>query len=174
MEAKIDLSSLNKLKQNVFSVGEDISVWSTGNDGKYNVHFYYPNANDPYKHFLRFSTVIGEKPQGYNVTRRTKGVIRLPEDVYVIKIRFDGIGISINGNYIEKFGGNNKIADLLAAGDAGNYKFITEDDTPANTYSYFVTKCLESDIFKDLEFGSEEGSTRSWAYYEYIKYHKNL
>ena len=166
MEAKIDLSSLNRTKQNIFSVGSDISVWSTGNDGKYNLHFYYPNAT-AHDQLLRFSAVIGQKVNG--LTRRTKGIIKIPSEL--ITIRIDKNGISIDGNYISRYEPDNLTA-LKNSGDEGNYKFITEDDKPAYTYEYLITNYFENVLdVENLQLGSMEGSTRTWAYYEYIMYH---
>ena len=173
IEAKINLEPTNRqpslAKQNVFSVGQDISVWSTTADGKYNIHFYYPNAtsND---YLLRFSTVAGEKVN--NVTRRTKGIIKIPSEV--ITIRICKYGIMIDGHLIEKFS-SNKLSDLKSSGDEGNYKFVTEEDSPKNTYFWFIDNFLmQENVLEDLEVGSMEGKARSWAYYEYIMYHIKL
>ena len=172
MEAKIDLSTINdtltQVKQNIFSVGSDIEKWSTGNDNAYNIHFYYPNKTKD-DHLLRFSTVIGEKVDG--LTRRTMGVIKIPSDVITIRISKDGI--SIDGVPISPFS-TNSLNALTASGNEGNYKYITEDDRPANTYQYLHTNYLMTNRIYQLQVGSKEGKTRSWAYYEYIKYHINL
>lgn len=172
IEAKIDLAHLNdtqnQVKQNIFSIGSDISKWSTGNDGAYNIHFYYPHKEKD-DHLLRFSAVIGEKVN--NVTRRTKGVIKIPNDV--ITIRLSEYGISIDGVQISRFT-TNKINDLINSGDEGNYKYIVEDDQPINTYQYLIDNYLMTGLIYNLQVGSKEGSARSWATYEYIKYHLNL
>lgn len=168
IEAKIDLEPTNRLKkakQNILSVGENIDVWSTSNDGLYNIHFYYPNSqvND---HLLRFSTVIGVK-EG-NLTKRTMGVIKLPTEI--ITIRISKYGISINNNLIERYTSNN-LSDLKNSGVEGDYKFITEDDRPPNTYETFVSDYLSADrVLEDLQIGSTQGNVRSWAYYYYLKY----
>lgn len=172
IEAKINLeptNRVNKAKQNVISMGEDIKVWSTGGDGKHNIHFYYPNSesND---HLLRFSAVIGEKIN--NATRRTKGIIKIPNEI--LTIRVDKNGISIDNHYISRFSPNN-LNTLKNSGEEGNYKFVTEDDRPSNTYEYFVSNYLILDqVLLNWGVGSMEGSTRSWASYEYVKYHFDL
>ena len=121
---------------------------------------------------LRFSAVIGEKPPGYTVTRRTKGVIKIPDELIVLRI--DNQGASINGHYISKYTGTNKVNNLINDPDA-DYMFITEDDTPSNTYQYLIDNFLSNitDI-ENLQVGSMEGSNRSWATYEYIMYHHVL
>lgn len=172
IEAKINLEPTNRkklAKQNVISIGEDISVWSTKDDGKYNLHFYYPHAENN-DHLLRFSAVVGQKVDG--VTRRTKGIIKIPNEV--ITIRVCKYGVLIDGVPIEKFS-SNKLTDLKNSGEEGNYKYVTEDDRPVNTYQWFVETYLSIEgVLEDLEVGSMEGSARSWAYYEYIMYHIKL
>ena len=172
IEAKINLEPtqrLNKAKQNVLSIGENIDVWSTENDNKYNLHFYYPNANANDR-LLRFSAVIGEKVNG--LTRRTMGIIKIPDELITIKV--DKFGISIDGHYIERYSPNN-LNSLKTSGSEGDYKFITEDDRPTNTYEYFISNYLSTEgALTDLEVGSTQGKVRSWAQYEYIKYHINL
>jgi len=186
VEAKIDLTGLNRAKQNIFSLGSNISVWSTGNDNHYNLHFYYPNS-EAHDHLLRFSAVIGNKVN--DLTRRTKGIIKLPvksEDDEIITIKIDREGIQIDGHYIENYqpgvsyDGKNTTAfrnaiSALAEDENADYKYIPEDDRPLDTYQYLISNYFENvNNIENLQFGSMEGSTRTWAYYEYIKYHKNL
>lgn len=172
IEAKINLeptNRTNKAKQNIISIGQGIDTWSTSNDGKFNLHFYYPNSskND---HLLRFSAVIGEKVNG--ITRRTMGVIKIPNEL--ITLRVDKNGISIDGHYISLYNTNNLTA-LKNSGDDGNYKYITEDDKPENTYQYFIDNYLSiNQILQNLEVGSLQGNVRSWAYYDYIMCHLNI
>ena len=148
VEANMDLSSLNRKKQNIFSIGENIDVWSKTADGYYNLHFYYPNAT-AHDHKLRFSAVIGEIVGGD--TRRTKGIIDIADESN-LTIRVDKMGFWIDGTLIT----------------SSNYTI--DDERPANTYyGYFM------DHFRtgshNLQIGSTEGTTRTWAYYNYIMYH---
>ena len=147
----MDLSSLNRKKQNILSIGTNVDVWSTGNDGEYNLHFYYPNAS-AHDNRLRFSAVIGEKVN--NITRRTMGLINISDESSVI-IRFDKDGFWVDGN-------------LIQDGD-----FTIEDERPANTYTgYFMDHFKTGNHY--LQIGSTQGGTRTWAYYDYIMYHKEL
>ena len=172
VEAKIDMTTisdtLNQAKHNIFSVGNEIDRWSTSEDHDYNIHLYYPHK-DPGDHLLRFSAVIGEKVN--NTTMRTMGIIKIPGDI--ITIRISSQGIVIDGVSIEHFE-NNNLNSLKASGEAGNYKYVTEDDRPADTYHYLLTNYLMADELHNLQVGSMEGKTRSWAHYYYIKYHINL
>lgn len=139
---------------------------------------------------LRFSAVIGNKVD--DLTRRTKGIIKIPvkdEDDEIITIKVDREGIQIDGHYISNyypdndvsFNGNtstnafrNAFAEFVEDEDA-DYKYLPEDDRPLATYQYLISNYFENvDDIENLQFGSMEGSTRTWAYYEYIKYHHNL
>ena len=152
VEAKLDLSPLNRIKQNIFSVGEDLKTWNTGNDRTYNFHAYFPNANGDRR--LRFSAVIGEKVNG--LTRRTMGIVNFDiQDETSVIIRFDKYGFYVNGV-------------LVTAGD-----FEIVDDRPGDTYpDYFMQHFNNGPL--NIQFGSMEGSTRSYAIYDYIMYHHNL
>jgi hypothetical protein len=60
IEAFFDLSTCeadpnNPKKQNVLSLGQDIKTWSS--NGKYNLHFYYPD--DVESMMMRYSFTIG-------------------------------------------------------------------------------------------------------------------
>lgn len=105
---------------------------------------------------------------------RTMGIIKIPHDTIIIRI--DSEGIKIDGHLIERYVNNNQ-AQLVADPD-GDYKFISIDDNPANpvfpdtyTYEYIIDEFFRKNNVMDLQFGSMEGKTRSWAWYEYVKFH---
>lgn len=145
----MDVSGCSVAKENIFSVGDNINVWSTTNDGYYNLHFYFPHSLTDKR--LRFSVVIGEKVSG--ATRRTMGILPIPDETNLI-IRFDKDGFWINGTLI----------------NVGDYQ--VEDDRPSETYGYFMEH-FRSGSF-NFGFGSRQGNNRSFAYYYYVKYHKVL
>ena len=184
IEARINLEPTNRkniAKQNVLSIGQNISVWSTNDDGKYNVHFYYPNStsND---HLLRFSVTVGEKISGSSTAKRTMGIIKIPNEL--ITIRLDKNGISIDGHYIQNYKPNtsyhNSPSGLEAALNElvndpnADYYYVCNDDRPLNVYQYCIDNKLSTDAPVSLKTGSLEGKARSWAYYEYIMYHIEL
>ena len=148
------MSALNKIKQNILSIGDNITTWSTGPDGLYNIHFYYPNAA-AHDHKLRFSCVVGEMVNG--LTRRTMGVIDIADESNLI-IRFDKDGFWIDG--------------VLIPQNASEYTFTVVDERPVETYKYMMQH-FQSQL-PHLELGSKQGTTRTWAYYEYIKIHHVL
>ena len=178
IEAKINLLPTNRsndIKQNVLSVGQGIQEWPTTNNSKYSIHFYYPNSekND---HLLRFSAVIGEKVNG--LTRRTMGIIKIPTEL--VTIRIDCNGIKINGHYVENFKPNtsyhndsnglkNALQELKDAGNNGNYKYVSYDDRPLDTYQYFIEHYLSSnEELSDMQVGCIQGKSRSYAHYDYV------
>ena len=168
IEAKIDLSNVgdNKTKQNIFSVGEDIKTWNVNNDGTYNLHFYFPNSKTDRR--MRFSVTIGEKinEKGKNYTRRCMGVLKEPfADEENVIIKFDKYGFWINGELLDE-----SHFDLVTDSDMPEWP--KEPTTYEKTYPDYFLQHFQGNI--DLQFGSLQGSTRSWATYEYIKYHRNL
>ena len=150
----MDLSALNRTKQNILSIGDDITKWSTGNDGKYNVHFYYPNST-AHDHKIRFSCVVGQVVNG--ASRRTMGIVDIADESNVT-IRFDKDGIWIDG--------------VLLNQNKPEYNFTIYDEKPVETYKY-VMQHFQGKL-PHLELGSKEGNTRTWTYYEYIKVCHNL
>jgi len=152
IEALMDVSSLNRIKQNIISIGENIKIWNTNNDGTYNLHIYFPNAEGDRR--VRFSAVIGEKVN--NNTRRTMGTVKqaIPDETNLL-IRFDKYGFWVNG-------------DLVEDGD-----FDIVDERPANTYTGRFMEHFNSGPV-NIQIGSMEGNTRSYAVYKYVMYRHYL
>ena len=170
-EAKMDLRRMVRAKQNIFSVGEDIANWSpSGSAEKFNLHIYFPNdVNDKR---VRFSAVSNNKVSGNN--RRTMGIVK--SDVfaydadtnYILTIKFDKYGFYVNGQLITR-----SEFEPVEAGKTPEWP-----KTPSGTYpdvwtypDYFIPHFQG---VLNLQFGSMEGTTRSYADYIYIMYHHNL
>lgn len=171
IEAKMDLRRLVRAKQNIISIGEDIANWSpSGGIEKFNLHIYFPNdVNDKR---VRFSAVSNNKVGGNN--RRTMGIVK--SDVfaydadtnYILAIKFDKYGFYVNGQLITR-----SEFEPVEAGKTPEWP-----KTPSGTYpdvwtypDYFMPHFQGT---LNLEFGSMEGTTRSYADYIYIMYHHNL
>lgn len=171
VEAKMDLRRLVRAKQNIISIGEDIANWSpSGSSEKFNLHIYFPNdVNDKR---VRFSAVSNNKVSGNN--RRTMGIVK--SDVfaydadtnYILTIKFDKYGFYVNGQLITR-----SEFEPVEAGKTPEWP-----KTPSGTYpdvwtypDYFMPHFQGT---LNLEFGSMEGTTRSYADYIYIMYHHNL
>jgi len=90
------------------------------------------------------------------------------ETNYLVTIKFDKFGFYINDYLITR-------ADFIAVEDGKTPEIPNNPSGIGNdvwTYpNYFMPHFQNT---ANLSFGSMEGSTRSYAYYEYIKYHHNL
>ena len=174
VEAQIDLTVLNRAKQNIISFGEDIGKWApnakNGNE-RYNLHIYFPNDNNDKR--LRFSAVTSGKVNNYN--RRTMGIIKPsvftfdPDTNHFVTIRFDKYGFYVNGHLITR--------DDFVSVEASKTPELPNN--PSGVYpdvwtypDYFMPYFQNSTV--TLQVGSEEGSTRSYATYNYIMYHHVL
>lgn len=87
---------------------------------------------------------------------------------YEVILKFDKDGFYVNGVKIDRtcFGPveAGKTPELPNQTDVNNGEIWTYPDYSMSHFQGVV----------DLSFGSMEGSTRTWATYEYIKYHHNL
>ena len=83
------------------------------------------------------------------------GIVDISDESNVT-IRFDKNGFWVDGVLIQD----------------GNYTI--EDESPANTYTGYFMDHFKTGTHSNLQIGSTQGTTRSWAYYNYIKYHKEL
>lgn len=172
IEAQIDLSKLVRAKQNIFSMGEDIANWSpSGSVEKFNFHVYFPNdVNDKR---VRFSIVSNNKVSGN--TRRTMGIVK-PEVFtydadtnYVVTVRFDKYGFYVNGH-------------LITRDDFDPVEASKTPEWPKNPSGIYPDVWTYPDYFMphfnvgplNIQFGSMEGTTRSYADYLYIMYHHNI
>ena len=163
------MRGLNHAKQNILSIGEDIQIWNPSSDGQYNLHFYYPNAVGDGR--LRFSAVSSNKYN--NVNRRTMGVI--DSDVFlfdedtspIVVIKFDRNGFYVNGVLIDR-------SNFSTLNEPSKTPEVPNNPTPPEVWTYpdYFMRHFTSTL--NLQFGSEEGTMRTWAYYEYIKYRKKL
>lgn len=163
------MRNLNRAKQNILSIGEDIANWNPSTANKYNLHFYYPNAVGDGR--IRFSAVSSNIYKGVN--RRTMGVV--DSDVFlfdeitnpIVVIKFDINGFYINGVLIDR-------SNFSIINESSKTPEWPNNPTPPEVWTYpdYFMQHFTSTI--DIQFGSQEGTTRTWAYYEYIKYHKNL
>ena len=164
------MRNLNRAKQNILSIGEDIESWAPKGKNQYNLHFYYPNDVGDTR--LRFSVVCNSKYGNSN--RRTMGIINTDvwefnEDTnYEVTLKFDKNGFYVNGHLITRsdFGPveAGKTPELPNQTDVNNGEVWTYPD-------YFMPHFQG---VLNLSFGSMEGSTRTWATYEYIKYYHKL
>lgn len=164
------MRNLVHAKQNILSVGEDIANWAPSSSGKFNLHFYYPNAVGDGR--LRFSVVCYDKYKGAN--RRTMGIINssifeFDEDSsYEITLKFDKDGFYVNGHLITRDDFESvepsKTPEVPKQSDVDNGEVWTYPD-------YFMPHFQN---MVNLMFGSMEGATRTWCTYEYIKYHREL
>ena len=169
IEAKIDLSKLNKARQNIFSMGEDIANWSpSGSVEKFNFHVYFPN--DVGDKRLRFSIVSNNKVN--NNTRRTMGIVKPdiftfdPDTSYIVTVRFDKDGFYVNGH-------------LITRDDFDPVEASKTPEWPKNPSGVYPDVWTYPDYFMphfnvgplNIQFGSMEGSSRSYADYIYIMYH---
>lgn len=87
---------------------------------------------------------------------------------YEVTLKFDKDGFYVNGVKIDRtcFGPveAGKTPEVPNQTDVNNGEIWTYPDYSMPHFQGVV----------DLSFGSMEGSTRTWATYEYIKYHHNL
>lgn len=84
---------------------------------------------------------------------------------YVI-IRFDRYGFYINGTKIDR--------SCFVNVEASKKPESPNNPVPPEMWTYpdYFMEHFQNPV--DLSFGSEEGTSRSYAFYEYIKYHKVL
>lgn len=81
------------------------------------------------------------------------GKVDIPDEENLI-IRFDKDGFWINGTLI----------------DYSNCSI--EDERPTNSYVDYFMPHFQGNL--NLQIGSRQGNSRSYAQYDYIMYHKNL
>lgn len=170
-EIKMDLRRMVRAKQNIISIGEDISNWGpSGSTEKMNLHIYFPNdVNDKR---VRFSAVSNNKVGNNN--RRTMGIIKTsvfnydPYTNYILTIKFDKYGFYVNGQLITR----NEFDPVEASKTPEMPKNPSGTYPDVYTYPYYFMPHFQGVL--NLEFGSMEGSTRSYADYIYIMYHHNL
>jgi hypothetical protein len=170
-EAKMDLRRMVRAKQNILSIGEDIANWSpSGSAEKFNLHIYFPNdVNDKR---VRFSAVSNNRVGSNN--RRTMGIVKTsvfdydPDTNYILTIRFDKYGFYVNGQLITR-----DEFDPVEASKTPEWPRNPSGTYPdVYTYPYYFMPHFQGVL--NLQFGSMEGSTRSYADYIYIMYHHNL
>lgn len=164
------MRNLNRAKQNILSIGEDIANWAPQSAHKFNLHFYYPNAVDDQR--LRFSVVCNDKYGGAN--RRTMGIIN--SDIfyfnettsYDVTLRFDKDGFYVNGVLIDRTCFES--VEPSKTPEVPNQTQVNNGEVW--TYPNYFMPNFQNMI--SLQFGSMEGTTRTWCTYEYIKYHHKL
>ena len=90
---------------------------------------------------------------------------------HIIILKFDSSGLWINGTLImrEQF----ERVEASKGPETPDLGIENDDDNSLNwTYPTQFMNHFQNIV--NLQFGSLEGSTRSYAYYEYIKYHHKL
>lgn len=85
----------------------------------------------------------------------------------IVVIKFDKNGFYINGVLIDR-------TNSSTINEPNKMPEVPNNPVPPEMWTYpdYYMQHFISTI--DLQFGSQEGTTRTWAYYDYIKYHKNL
>lgn len=86
---------------------------------------------------------------------------------YFVIIKFDKYGFYINGHLITR-------DDFISVEASKTPEIPKPSNIPPEIWTYpdFFMQHFQNTV--NLSFGSMEGTTRSYAYYEYIMYHHNL
>lgn len=133
IEVSIDVSTVTGNKENILSIGENISVWSAANSG-YRTHMYLTASSR-----TKVSIDLMHDTKSLRPTYTLSGTLLL--------LRLDEYGVWINGEH------------FLYDTDLRSTPTLTYEEGMAG-----LTSLLSYDI------GSQEGSNRSHATYNYIKY----
>lgn len=85
----------------------------------------------------------------------------------IVVIKFDKEGVYVNGVLIDR-------SNSTTINEPNKTPEVPNNPTYPEMWTYPDYFMLHFTSNIDLQFGSQEGGTRTWAYYDYIKYHKNL
>lgn len=90
-------------------------------------------------------------------------------DSYLITIRFDKDGFYVNGVKIDR-------TCFESVEDSKTPETPKAENIPPEQWTYpdYLMAHFENNTNVSVSFGSQEGTTRTWVTYEYIKYHHNL
>ena len=121
---------------------------------------------------VRFSALSSNKVNGTN--RRSMGIVNsdifyYDEDTnYILTLKFDKYGFYVNDHLITR----DDFESVEASKTPEWPKNPSGVGTDVWTYPDYFMLHFQNKV--SVSFGSMEGTTRSYAYYEYIKYHHIL
>ena len=86
------------------------------------------------------------------------------DDETSVIIRFDKNGFYINGNLLDE--------NDFGIAEGSDREWPVQPTTYEKTFPDYFQNHFQGVV--NLQFGSRQGNTQSWATYEYIKYHHKL
>ena len=93
------------------------------------------------------------------------GILNQPfDDESSVIIKFDKYGFHVNGELLDE--------SHFGIAEGSDREWPVQPTTYEKTFPDYFMNHFQSLI--NLQFGSMQGSTQSWASYEYIKYHHVL
>lgn len=134
IEISIDISTVTGTKENILSVGQNISVWQGSNTGS-RTHMYLTASNKTKLSVDLIQSALSRRPT-YTLSGTT------------LLVKIDEHGVSLNGEL-----------------------FLYDTELRANPTLTYEAGMASFLALSSYDIGSEEGSNRSHAIYNYIKYY---